>query len=108
MNFTVKDQFKASCQGFEDEQFFITRLPSETLLIYHIFAITFNSIVIIPRLLLNAVAVITILKSQPLRNKPCYFIILLQSMLDLAVGITPSRLPIRHGSLHRTFGVLYL
>ena len=87
MNFTVKDEFKAPCQGFEDEQFFITRLPSENLLINHIFAIAFNSIVIVPTLLLNAVAVITILKSQPLRNKPCYFIILLQSMLDLAVGM---------------------
>ena len=85
MNLTVKDEFKASCQGFADELFLITRLPSENLLINHIFAITFNSIVIIPTFLLNAVAVITILKSQPLRSKPCYFIILLQSMLDLAV-----------------------
>ena len=87
MNLTVKDEFKASCQGFGDEHFLITRLPSENLLINHIFAIIFNSIVIIPTLLLNAVAVITILKSQPLRSKPCYFIILLQSMLDLAVGM---------------------
>ena len=87
MNLTVKDEFKVSCQGFGDEQFLITRLPSENLLINHIFATTFNSIAIIPTLLLNAVAVITILKSQPLRSKPCYFIILLQSMFDLAVGM---------------------
>jgi hypothetical protein len=37
--------------------------------------------------LLNAVAMITILKSSQLKSKPCYFIILVQSINDLAVGI---------------------
>ena len=41
----------------------------------------------IPTILLNSVAIITILKSSQLKSKPCYFIILVQSIIDLAVGV---------------------
>jgi hypothetical protein len=41
----------------------------------------------IPTILLNAAAIITILKSSQLNSKPCYFIILVQSVIDLAVGV---------------------
>ena len=67
--------------------FSCSKLPSEKLVISHIFAIALNGIVIIPTLLLNAASVITIFKSSQLNNKPCYFIILVQSVFDLAVGI---------------------
>ncbi|CAB3988151.1 melanocyte-stimulating hormone receptor-like [Paramuricea clavata] len=46
-----------------------------------------NSILIIPTILLNAIAIITILKFSQLNSKPCYFIILVQSVIDLAVGV---------------------
>ena len=42
---------------------------------------------IIPTILLNGVAVVTILRSSQLSSKPCYFIILLQSVFDSAVGV---------------------
>ena len=42
---------------------------------------------IIPTILLNGVAVVTILRSSQLSSKPCYFIILLQSVFDFAVGV---------------------
>jgi hypothetical protein len=67
--------------------FVIEKLSSEKLLINHIFAIAVNGILIIPTLLLNAVAVITIFKSSQLNSKPCYFIIHVQSVLDLAIGV---------------------
>ena len=41
----------------------------------------------IPTVLLNAVAMITILKSSQLKSKPCYFIILVRSVIDSASGI---------------------
>ena len=48
--------------------------------------IVFLGVLIIPTVLLNAVPVITIWKTAQLRKKPCYFVILLQSSVDLSVG----------------------
>ena len=87
MNVSVKGVSQTSCQILETTNLITTKLPSEKLVINHIFAISFNGILIIPTLLLNGVAVITILKSSQLNCKPCYFIILLQSMFDIAVGM---------------------
>ena len=56
-------------------------------LISHIFAASVNGIFIIPTILLNAVSIVTIFKSSQLNSKPCYFIILVQSVIDLAVGV---------------------
>ena len=87
MNVTDKQEFLMSCQILGATHFVATKLPSEKLVINHIFAIAFNGIMIIPTILLNGVAVITILKSSQLNSKLCYYIILLQSMFDLAVGV---------------------
>ena len=82
----VQDDFEISCQIFGATHFVITKLPSKNLLINNVFGILCNSILMIPTILLNAIAVKTILKSSQLSSKPCYFIILLQSLVDLAVG----------------------
>ena len=87
MNVTLKGVLQPSCQILGTTHLLTTKLPSEKLAINHIFAIAFNGILIIPTLLLNGFAVITILKSSQLNSKPCYFIILLQSMFDIAVGM---------------------
>ncbi len=76
-----------SCEILGKTYFVITKFPSYKLLINHISAITLSSILIIPTILLNAIPIITILKSYQLKSKPCYFIILVQSVIDLAVGI---------------------
>ena len=81
-----QETFEISCKILGNTQIVITKLPSEEFLINHIFAITLNGILIIPTMLLNALAIITIIKSSQLKSKPCYFIILVQSMVDLAVG----------------------
>ena len=87
MNATEKQEFSISCQILGTTHILATNLPSENLVHNHIFAIAFNGIMIIPTILLNGVAVITIFRSSQLSSKPCYFIILLQSMFDLAVGV---------------------
>ncbi len=77
-----------SCEILGKTYFVITKLPSDKFLINHVFAIAVNGILIIPTILLNAIPIITILQSYQLNNKPCYIIILVQSVVDLAVGIS--------------------
>jgi hypothetical protein len=88
MNLSLtQEEFEISCQILGTTNFIITKLPSNNLLINHIFAVALNGILIIPTILLNAVAVLTIFKSSQLNSKPCYFIVLIQSVNDLAIGL---------------------
>ena len=48
--------------------------------------IVFNCILLFSTISLNGVAVITIRKSSQLKSKMCYFVILLQCIVDLGVG----------------------
>ena len=52
----------------------------------HIVMIVFNSILLFSTISLNGMSVITIRKSSQLRGKVCYFVILLQSAVDMGVG----------------------
>lgn len=83
----VQDVSEISCQMFGTAHFVITKIPSKHLLLNQVFGILCNSILMIPTILLNGIAVKTILKSSQLSSKPCYFIILLQSLVDLVVGV---------------------
>ena len=76
-----------SCHIFGTSHSVIRKFPTERFVISHILAIVFNSVLIIPTILLNGAAVITIIKCYQLKSKPCYFIILLQFMNDLAVSV---------------------
>ncbi len=76
-----------SCEILGTTYSVITKLPSDKFVINHIVATAFNGILIIPTIVLNAIPIITILKSSQLNSKPCYFIILVQSVIDLAVGV---------------------
>ena len=64
----------------------VAKLPSKSSVINHIFVKTFISVLVVPTILLNSLAIVTIIKSSQLNCKPCYFIILLQSAVDMAVG----------------------
>ena len=87
MNHSEEGIFQISCEIVGVKHFVIANLQSQKVaMINHIFAITVNGILIIPTILLNAVAIITILKFSQLYSKACYFIILLQSIIDLIVG----------------------
>jgi hypothetical protein len=76
----------ASCHFLEKVEV-IVHFPSEKFMINNILVILANCILIISTILLNAVSIITILKSSQLKRKPCYFIILVQTFIDLAVGV---------------------
>jgi hypothetical protein len=49
--------------------------------------IAFNAILTFLTIFLNLLSVITIRKSSQLRNKMCYFVILVQSVVDFGAGI---------------------
>ena len=88
MNLSLDEDASAtSCKILGETHFLITKFPSKKFVINYIFAITFNGLLMIPTILLNAMAIITILKSSQLKSRPCYFIILVQSVIDLAVGV---------------------
>ena len=88
MNQSVEQDISIiSCHIFGGTHVFLRKFPSDELLVNHIVTIAVNIILIIPTILLNAVSIITIVKSSQLKNKLCYFIILLQSVTDLAVGV---------------------
>ena len=82
-----QNAFEVSCHIFGAMHSVIIKFPIEGLVINHILAIVFNIFLILPTISLNGVAVVTILKSYQLKRKPCYFIILVQSVSDLAVGL---------------------
>ena len=82
-----KEGFDISCHILGNTHFVRNNIASQELLINHIFAIVFNGILIVPTVLLNSLAIITICKSPQLKTKPCYFIIFVQSITDLAVGV---------------------
>ena len=54
--------------------------------VYLILITALDGLLIIPTILLNITAAKTILKSSKLKEKPCFFLILVQSVLDTAVG----------------------
>ena len=59
----------------------------KNFMVSHVLAVSMNGIFFFPTILLNAVSIITILKSSELKSKPCYLIILVQSVIDLTVGV---------------------
>ena len=88
MNQSVTDEdFMRRCQILRTNQLLVTKIPSKRYLINNISAIVFNAVLVVPTIALNLVASITILKTPQLKSKPCYFIILIQSVVDLAVGV---------------------
>lgn len=88
MNLSVNGKVvELSCDTSGLTYFAITELPSGKLFINLLLAIVLNAILIVPTILLNAVSVLTILKSYQLNSKPCYFIVLVQSVFDLTVGV---------------------
>ena len=87
MDNSSQEVFKVSCIMYHATYSFKSELPSENWFIFYIIALVFNGILIIPTIILNGVSIITISKSSQLNCKPCYFIILLQSVVDLTVGV---------------------
>ncbi len=60
---------------------------SNYFVINRIVLCVFNSILILSTIVLNSVAIRTISKSSKLKEKLSYFVVLLQSITDLLVGV---------------------
>ena len=85
MNESIEN-FLTTCNFLNKKVDVVSSFKSRKYEINRISNIVFLAVLIIPTVLLNAVAVITIWKTSQLRKKPCYFVILLQSSVDLGVG----------------------
>ena len=60
---------------------------SNSFVINRIVQCVFNGVLMISTILLNSVAILTISKSSQLKEKLCYFLVLVQSSIDLVVGV---------------------
>ena len=85
MNQSLKDHL-TSCNVLVQKTVHVSGFESRKYEINRIFNILFLGALILSTVLLNAVAVITIWKRTQLKNKLCYFVILVQSSADLAIG----------------------
>ena len=81
------DEFLKTCVVFQRSYKIIKKFPLKTSWINHILVVCLHGVVLFPTIILNAISAITILKSSQLKNKTCYFLILVQSTVDLAVGL---------------------
>ena len=81
------DKFITTCWVVRSHGEFVAKFPSNEYYINHIFLCVVPGILVISTLALNAVSALTILRCSQLRNKLCYFLILIQSIADLAVGL---------------------
>ena len=99
MNNTT-DPIVEMCGYSRPSTFFIIReFPSRKLVIIQTLFIVASSMLIIPTVLLNGISVLTIWKSSHLKAKVCYFLILIQSGVDLAVGIVSVPAAMAHSAI---------
>ena len=76
-----------TCSLLNAKEEIIIKYPSKGFLINRISVCVFQLLLIIPTVTLNGLSFITIMKRPHLREKICYFLIMLQSVSDLTVGL---------------------
>ena len=79
--------FLAKCKLAEVSHIILNKFPKEEHKRQRIAVLIITCILLPSTILLNGISIITIRKSSQLKNKVCYFVILLQSVVDLGVGI---------------------
>ena len=88
MNSTA--QYFEECYHFEDGYTYssISEFPESkrTYQILEALVALLDGFLIIPTVLLNVIAAKTIIKSSKLKEKPCFFLVLVQSLFDTGVG----------------------
>ena len=86
MNDTIHSSIK-ECSIVGYAYFVIVEFPSSKYVVSQVISSAATSVLTIPVILLNAITVLTILKSNHLKTKICHFPVLIQSMADLSVGL---------------------
>ena len=83
------DPFIEMCCNYGEDGalFVVTQFPSRKYVLVQTVYCVVSGMLIIPTVLLNGISVLTIFKSSHLKEKLCYFLILVQSIFDVAVGL---------------------
>lgn len=81
----------SKCHLLNAKEEIIVKYPSKAFFITHISICVIRLLLVVPTVTLNGVSFITILKCPHLREKISYFLIMMQSVSDLTVGLV--RLP---------------
>ena len=79
--------FFTTCKVTETTYVVLIQFPNEEYERNQIVVLAVHCILLFSTITLNGISIITIRKSSQLRSKVCYFVILLQSVVDLGVGI---------------------
>ena len=80
--------FLTTCSLAKSSLKVIHQFPNKEHEHNRIVVLVINCILLFSTISLNGISVITIRKSSQLKSKVCYFVILLQSIVDLGVGLT--------------------
>lgn len=75
-----------TCHVFGRTYWFVANFSSSKYEVNRFSAAIITGILVFPTVLLNLIPILTILKSSQLKDKICYFLILVQSVIDLGVG----------------------
>ena len=87
MNLTTTDpQLTKRCSILEGSSVSIVEFPSNVYVMNQIAVCSVNGLLIVVTVLLNVVAMLTIHRCLHLKNKTCYFLIFLQSGIDVIAG----------------------
>ena len=86
MNNTTSNYVK-ECSIVGYPHIIIEKFPSSKYVVSQVIACVAMCVLTIPVIFLNGITVFTILKSHQLRAKVCHFLVLIQSMADLFVGL---------------------
>ena len=87
MNSTVERKFIEACHIIEIKIYEVVEIPDKRSIILYVFALFTNVCLIFTTLFFNGVTIATIWKSRKLREIKSNFLIIIQSMVDLANGI---------------------
>lgn len=79
--------FLVTCKLGEDVFVFLDKFPDQKHERQQVAILVVNWLLLFLTISLSAVSIITIRRSSQLGSKVCYFVILLQSIVDLGVGV---------------------
>ena len=88
MNGTYQTKITESCYILKENIEVVIRFPSTWSFILYVVAFLINVSLVFSTLFLNGVAVVTIWNSSTLNKRVSFFTILIQSIVDLANGVT--------------------
>ena len=83
---TENVKFQTSCSLLGEELKVIVAFPSATYFLVHVAACVVNAILTMAIVFLNSVVVMAYWNSPKLKEKVCYFLIMVLSLVDLGVG----------------------